>query len=319
MNSFFSENINDALECWESGGLVAIPTETVYGLGAPVNQGELIEKIFSYKERPFYDPLIVHISDQSMAKKYVREWNSLTDKLAKKFWPGPLTIVLPKNDLISDMITSGLPTVGIRCPNNKLTLELISKLGEGIAAPSANKFTKTSPTNKDHVFQSFEDNHLCILVSEESADVGIESTIISINQSTISLLRPGVITEVDIREALVGDDFKFNEGLTAFEEKVVIAPGQDSIHYRPSYPLELVEMKDLSEKGTDIEYIYLELDPYVTARKLYALMRSPLTSSYIQRTFVLPDKRETLSERELQVWQSLLNRLEKAGQWSKKS
>ncbi len=315
MSSFLSDNIDEALACWKAGGLVAIPTETVYGLGAPVDREDLILKIFSYKERPFYDPLIVHISDKLMAKNYVETWDPLTELLTEKFWPGPLTIVLKKTNLVSDMITSGLPTVGIRCPKNKQTLDLINALGVGVAAPSANKFTKTSPTNKDHVLHSFKDDHLCILTSDEKTEVGIESTIISIENELITLLRPGIITQIDIEEALKGEKFQFSLGKTAFEEKAPTAPGQDPVHYRPTYKLELMEGKGQIIEKEGAEYVLLDKDPYITARELYLLMRDPLKKSFNRRVFVLPESRHHLNDKEKQVWQSILNRLVKAGEW----
>ena len=142
------KEINLPIEAFKNHKLVAIPTETVYGLSAPIDQPLLIKKIFEVKERPFFDPLIVHVSSISEAKEWVSDWPVIAQKLAERFWPGPLTLVLPKNDKVSDLITSGLDTVGLRCPNHPLTLALIKELGVPLAAPSANKFGKTSPTSK---------------------------------------------------------------------------------------------------------------------------------------------------------------------------
>lgn len=306
---FESANIEDALLTWEQGGLVAIPTETVYGLGAPINNIDLVKKIFSYKERPLYDPLIVHVSDIAQAKSCTRYWNSLATSLAEKFWPGPLTIVLPRSEKIDPLITSGLDTVGIRCPRNQKTLSLIKKIGVGVAAPSANKFTKTSPTKKEHVLENFRGESLCILTSDELCEVGIESTIVRIeDDNSLLILRPGILTKEDLSSAVPGTLIK--EGVTAREEKeAVTAPGQDKIHYRPSYPLFFC-FGDISV-SENIEKVFLGEDPYIAARVLYSEMLLPLNKNFKGRVFILPKEKGTNSK-EQAVWDSLLNRLEKA-------
>lgn len=323
---FRSSDIGDALKTWADGGLVAIPTETVIGLGAPVNREDLVKKIFSYKERPFYDPLIVHVSTIEQARSYAKTWSPIEEKLAKAFWPGPLTLIVPKKNSISDLITSGLDTVGLRVPASEKTRKLIELLGHGVAAPSANKFTKTSPTSFDHVEKSFQNNHLCLLEDEDPSFqervVGIESTIVKVEGSLISILRPGAITPQDISEALNGIDFNIGMGVTAFEEegKKLVAPGTLPVHYRPQYELTLIEERDfkefegkLSQKDrNEIEVISLDMDPAITARKIYYLMQEPLASGKTKKVFILPEGRGALSQRHQELWQSILNRLEKA-------
>ena len=137
--------------------VVAIPTETVYGLAGSISSEKALHKIFKTKERPYFDPLIVHVSSIEQAKEYVTDWTEITEILAQNFWPGPLTFVLPKNDKVSDTITSGLNTVAIRMPNHIKTLKLIESLGTPVAAPSANPFKKTSPTTTAHVSEYFPD------------------------------------------------------------------------------------------------------------------------------------------------------------------
>lgn len=323
-----SNIVTDALKAWERGALVAIPTETVIGLGAPVNEETLIKKIFSYKERPFYDPLIVHVSTLKQAKSYARNWGDIEEKLAKDFWPGPLTLIVKKQNTISDLITSGLDTVGLRVPASQKTRELISALGHGVAAPSANKFTKTSPTSLEHVESAFKDSELCLLVEDdpefESRVVGIESTIVKVDGKNVSILRPGAITPQDIRDSLSEFDFVLKEGVTAFEEKgkQMMAPGTLPVHYRPSYDLGLVEENNLNEFKEDYgletfeewEVISLDLDPALTARKIYYLMQEPLSENKTKKLFVLPSpsKRNSLPKRQQELWLSILNRLEKA-------
>lgn len=311
---FLSTDINDALTSWSNGGLVAIPTETVFGLGAPINKIDLIHKIFAYKERPFYDPLIVHVSGVGQAKECVRNWNSVCDKLVKKFWPGPLTLVLPKRPTVDNLITSGLDTVGVRCPRNKKTLALLNKIGVGVAAPSANKFTKTSPTKVEHVFQSFKDYKLCILESEETCDVGIESTIIKvIDEKTVEILRPGIITKSEIEDSL--PDVSVLKGITAREGiEQREAPGQDKIHYRPAYPLYYYhgEPKNLKSSSA-IEVTYLQENPYIAARELYSLMLTPITLPFRARLLILPEELKRISLKEREVWESVIDKISKAG------
>lgn len=315
-----SDSVEVALKCWSQGGLVAIPTETVYGLAAPVDQIQLIEKIFSYKERPFYDPLIVHVSSIEMAKNY-GHWDGLSEKLAQKFWPGPLTLILPKKDNVSDLITSGLPTVGLRCPNNSLSLEVIRRLGVGVAAPSANKFTKTSPTTAEHVYESFPDKLLCILKGSEVAGaVGIESTIAEVKGETIKILRPGMITSAQIKQALGDSNIAIEYSKTAVEKnhEARKAPGQELVHYRPEYKLVLHKEED-GELSKEILNTYLveklNVSPAICAREVYLLLRRPLASSFKGKLLIIPSERLNLNEVQQEQWQSILNRLEKAGQW----
>lgn len=314
---FESFSIDEAISCWKEGGLVAIPTETVYGLAAPINDLELVKKIFSYKERPFYDPLIVHVSDLEMAKRY-GNFEGLSEKLAQAFWPGPLTLVVEKTDLVDDIITSGLETVGLRCPNNKTTLELIKKIDEGVPAPSANKFTKTSPTLYGHVLESFKENFLCVLRSqEESSDVGIESTIVKVNGKEVQILRPGMITSCHIKECLAGEDISISYGQTAVEEteNARMAPGQESVHYRPEYKLFLCREESGALVGyEDYEPVLLNSDPLVSAREIYLKLRASL-KGHKGRVFIFPKEIKLLSQEQQEQWLGIENRLEKAGEW----
>lgn len=315
------ELIGQALAAWKRGELVAIPTETVYGLGAPVNNEMLVKAIFSVKERPFFDPLIVHVSSIAMAKRYVLDWTDAHQLLATEFWPGPLTLVVKKNDLISPLITSGLDTVGLRMPKNELSLELIEALGVGVAAPSANKFTKTSPTCAEHVRDQFSKEDVFVMDSEPSQG-GIESTIIRIEDKIVTILRPGLITSQDLLKCL-GDTYKIEMGKTAFEsnqKSTVEAPGQFTAHYRPDYPLSYKITKRSLESWQaefpDCEFKQLSLDPYITARELYAAMRTPLGSGEQgqkkRKCFLISENIDLLPEKEKEVWQGILNRLKKA-------
>jgi len=315
--SEFDQYIQKAIAAWKEGRLVAIPTETVYGLGAPVDQESLVKSIFKVKERPFFDPLIVHISSIEMAKKYGRIWSETHQRLASSFWPGPLTIVLPKSNEVSALITSGLDTVGIRMPNHRLTLELIATLGVGVAAPSANKFTKTSPTCAQHVRDQFSEEEVFVIDSDPS-QVGIESTIITIHDEDkkITILRPGIITSQDIL-ACLGSSYTVETGQTAFEtNQKVTAPGQFKAHYQPDFPLAYLMTSQFSDElrrnNSDCDFIQLDSNPYVTARELYSLMRIPPAEEKKRKCFVISEEISTLSDQEKDIWQGILNRLSKA-------
>ncbi len=221
--------LKQAAEIIKNGDLVAFPTETVYGLGANALNPDAVAKIFVAKERPSFDPLIVHIallSDLEILTQYVDERVYL---LAQKFWPGPLTLVLPKSDLVPDIVTSGLPTVGIRMPNNKIALDLIKLSGCPIAAPSANKFGRISPTTADHVRKQLP-SVACVL-DGGSTTVGIESTVITLNPDGFVILRKGVITQSDLEAVLPTSS-------QAIDQKTELAsPGLLKSHYSPQKPI----------------------------------------------------------------------------------
>jgi len=300
------DDIEYSLAAWKEGKLVALPTETVYGLGAPIGREDLLKKIFSLKKRPFYDPLIIHVSDSNMAQRYVLGWNEDCDALATRFWPGPLTIVLPKSKLVNDLITSGLDTVGVRCPKSEKTLKVISLLDEGVAAPSANIFTKVSPTEASHVSKYFSHDDVFVL-DGGPCEVGIESTIISLSQGKLVVLRPGVITPEELRSCV--GHLNISLGKTAFEQKPT-APGQDKSHYRPSYPL-LVMRGEMGLIDTDMEVVELKEDPYVVARELYRNLHTPPSKGKKGKVILVPELKD-LPLNLQDVWKSILNRLDKA-------
>jgi L-threonylcarbamoyladenylate synthase len=174
------------------GRLAAFPTETVYGLGADALDAAAVAKIFEMKGRPPSSPLIVHVSSTAMAREIVTEWPREADDLARRYWPGPLTLVLPKSPAIPDIVTAGLPTVGIRVPAHPLALQLIEAAGVPIAAPSANRFMGLSPTMAEHVIEAFGDE--VPVLDGGACPVGIESTVVSIEGGKVTLLRPGMIS-----------------------------------------------------------------------------------------------------------------------------
>jgi len=216
-------NMELAAQLIQEGKLVAFPTETVYGLGANALDPMAVAKIFALKERPSFDPLIIHIADLDDLKKLTAEVDDRVYLLAKKFWPGSLTLVLPKSKLVPDIVTSGLPTVGIRMPANEIARELIRTSGRPIAAPSANKFGRISPTTANHVRKQLPD--VDYILDGGKTTVGIESTIIELTEKGFRILRNGIITKEDIEEVLSFDDSEKTES--------IVAPGMVKSHYSP--------------------------------------------------------------------------------------
>jgi L-threonylcarbamoyladenylate synthase len=233
-----NDSLNDQIalgaKIIKEGGLVAFPTETVYGLGANALDPYAVAKIFQVKERPSFDPLIVHIATLDQLNTLASNVDDAVLLLAEKFWPGPLTMVLPKTGLVPDIVTSGLNTVGIRMPDNPIALELIKQSGCPIAAPSANKFGRISPTKASHVRKQL--HGVDCVIDGGSTTVGIESTIVLIEKNRCTLLRAGKITLDEIKSVLPGDiEFCVHNSDEA------IAPGQLKSHYSPLKALYLLE------------------------------------------------------------------------------
>lgn len=227
-----------AAEILLSGGLVAIPTETVYGLAANALNEESVIGIFKAKNRPSFDPLIVHVANIDQVEKYITHFPKALKKLAEHFWPGPLTLILPRNELIPDVVCSGLPSTGFRVPRHPLTFELLQKTGFPLAAPSANPFGYVSPTHPLHVMDQLGDKIDYILDGGDS-QVGVESTIIGVNDKDRPVLyRYGGIPLEEI-EALCGPVI-----LQISESSKPNAPGQLDQHYAPHTPLFLCQSED---------------------------------------------------------------------------
>lgn len=223
------DEIKKAADIIREGGLVAFPTETVYGLGANALNPSAVAKIFTEKQRPSFDPLIVHIASPDEMAMLAKSVDSRVYELAGRFWPGPLTIVLPKSDLVPDIVTSGLPTVGIRIPDNQIALELIRLSGCPISAPSANKFGRISPTTAQHVRKQLPGVD-CIL-DGGAAKVGIESTVITLNRDGFVILRQGFITASDLKSVLP------QSSEPPVSEHQLSSPGLLKSHYSPEKPI----------------------------------------------------------------------------------
>ncbi len=323
-----------AVEHLKADDVVGMPTETVYGLAGRIDSEVAIKKIFSTKERPFFDPLIVHVNSIEQAKSCANEWSEVSQALAQAFWPGPLTLVLPKADKISDLITSGLTTVGLRWPNHPLAQEMIERVGVPLAAPSANKFGRTSPTKAQHVKDEFSNEVL--VVDGDACSIGIESTVLHIKtmalkKCQLSILRQGAIlkSQIDLVVSKLNIDYNWIESIDKKE-----SPGHMKHHYMPSIPFvicrnsqmklselvvllnqKLQELPDEVEgvkiikpkaEIKKIEFLRLSKDPTQAARELYAQLRAASLRNPDALCFIQsPDLHQ-------EMWQSLFDRLYKA-------
>jgi len=216
----------------------------VYGLGANALDPVAIEKIYAAKGRPPTSPLIVHVDSVEMARSLVREWPEKAEMLARRVWPGPLTLVLPKRSLVPDRVTAGLHTVGVRMPANEIALALIHESGVPLAAPSANRFTELSPTRAEHVRDSLGDRVAMILDGGPTL-VGIESTVLSLAGSEAVLLRPGMVSQAQI-EAVIGPVSAVRTHDAGIAHP---APGMHPRHYSPKTRLVLVSAASLPTQG----------------------------------------------------------------------
>lgn len=226
-----STNIQQAANLLREGGLVAFPTETVFGLGADALNAEAVARIFAVKRRPRFDPLIVHVGGRSQAEGMVAEFPDLARKLADAFWPGPLTLVLAKRPHIPGIVTAGLPTVAVRVPDHPVALELIKSAGTPIAAPSANLFGRVSPTRVEHVAEQLGE-HLDMVLEAPPCRVGVESTILAFDHGAPCLLRPGGLP-LEAIESVAGPVRRRPEK----EEEPPESPGRLKRHYCPGTPL----------------------------------------------------------------------------------
>jgi len=230
-------------EIIRNGGLVAFPTETVYGLGANALDARAVDRIFEAKRRPASSPLIVHVDSVEMARTLAAEWPRVADDLARAFWPGPLTLVLAKQGHIPANVTAGLHTVGLRQPDHPVAAALIHEAGVPIAAPSANRFTGLSPTTAEHVLKSLG-GEVDMILDGGPTRIGIESAVLALTGPSPRLLRPGTISREEI-EAIAGE---IEAGPIQFEGSHP-SPGLHEKHYSPITPLFLVDGDRLPERG----------------------------------------------------------------------
>ncbi|MCK9210977.1 MAG: L-threonylcarbamoyladenylate synthase [Ignavibacteriaceae bacterium] len=243
MNEKIRDQIKIAAEIIRKGGLVAFPTETVYGLGADGLNSVAVAKIFEVKNRPTFNPLILHIENIDRLNTVCEIPGDKVHDLIEEFWPGPLTLVLPKKTNVPEIVTAGLDTVAVRMPDNLIALELIKESDTPIAAPSANLFGQLSPTRAGHVQKQLGDK-IDMILDGGKCSIGIESTILLIENDDVTLLRPGAIPLESIRE-IIGEIKLFPK-----RSEHPNAPGQLAFHYSPQTPILMLTVENI-EKHKD--------------------------------------------------------------------
>ena len=237
-------DLDRAVAVLRAGGLVAFPTETVYGLGADASNDEAVRKIFAAKGRPHDHPLIVHISDRGGMGRWARDIPSSARLLAERFWPGPLTLVLRRAAGVSDLLTGGQDTIALRAPSHRIAQALLTRFGSAIAAPSANRYGRGSATTAEHVRQEFGSSVDFVLDGGET-EVGIESTIVDLSGAEPALLRPGMIAQRTLEDAL-------GVVLGARSGSSPRAPGTLERHYAPQTPLMVMEADLMLELASSL-------------------------------------------------------------------
>ena len=312
----FANALDKIVQHLRDGELVAIPTETVYGLAGDASNPEAIKKIFALKQRPLDNPLIVHVENAEAMTQWASPISSSAKALAKFFWPGPLTLILPKAPHVSDLLTASQPSVGLRVPSHPIALEILKAFGGGLAAPSANPFMRISPTTAAHV-ESFFPDDLWIVDGGETS-VGLESTIIDCTVDPPALLRHGMISPEDVLE-------KTGIHLQLKNEKNAKHAGQFKKHYAPLTSLVLLDSQQLNARwegmsATEKNHaglvlienklskakhrIVLSSEPNAYARQLYAALHEMDASACNQIFLELPP--------DLPEWAAVRERLFKA-------
>lgn len=306
-----ADQLAHAVALLRESKLVAFPTETVYGLGANALDAAAVERIYEAKGRPHSSPIIVHVSDFEMVNRVAAHWPEAAEKLAEKFWPGPLTLVLPKTAAVPDLVTAGLPTVGVRMPAHPVALALIRATQVPVAAPSANRFTQVSPTTAEHVRQSLGDR-VDYILDGGPCNVGIESTVLSLAEATPVLFRPGGISREQI-EAVIGTV----SNATEKPGESHASPGLHPRHYSPRTRLLLVGNGGVPEQGSgaylrlvhapqhDVcEIVAMPNDTAEYAAKLYGILHALDARGY---DWIAVDSPPSIAE-----WEAVLDRLRRA-------
>jgi L-threonylcarbamoyladenylate synthase len=228
------DTLGTAAEVLRAGGLVAFPTETVYGLGANALDVDAVRRVFEAKGRPPVNPLIVHIHGESMLRQVVADWPPIAATLAARFWPGPLTLVLPKGKPVPDLVTAGGPTIAVRTPGHPVALELIREAGVPLAAPSANRSGEISPTRAEHVLAGLA-GRIDLILDGGSTSNGIESTVLDLTTEPPTVLRPGPVGIAEL-EAVLGPIRRQSKAA----DGPLPSPGLMPRHYAPRTPVELI-------------------------------------------------------------------------------
>lgn len=261
----------EAADRLRRGGIVAFPTETVYGLGADTFNEEAIRRVYATKGRPFNNPLIAHVRDATQAQRLVETWNRRCAALARQFWPGPLTLVVPKSSQVPAAATADYPTIAVRCPAHEVARELLAAFGGPISAPSANRSGHVSPTRAQHVASDFATCDDLLILDGGPCEVGIESTVLDLSSETPRILRTGSITRESIEDA-IGERV---EGGTMPDAQRA-SPGTAASHYAPRTAAELVSRDELAARLAE------------NAESCAVLVRGSFTTSPPHRVFIMP-------------------------------
>lgn len=296
------ESIAEAAEALRNGALVGMPTETVYGIAAVATNEDAVRRTFEVKGRPADNPLIVHLADFRQLEMVAADVPLVALRLAERFWPGPLTLVLPKQPHVPDVTTGGLATVAVRIPAHPVALRLISAVGTPLSAPSANPFMGLSPTRAEHLDAALGDR-LALVLDGGACTVGVESTVVDCTGEEPLILRPGGITTLDLEDALGQRVHRRQGGERS-------SPGMYARHYAPRTPIVLVDALGASDSGITLDsaahegQIALPRDPVAYAVSLYAALHQldalGLPTIYVQRPPESPE------------WEAVWDRLSKA-------
>ncbi len=279
------------------GGLVAFPTETVYGLGANALDPVAVASIYAAKGRPAWNPVIAHVTDVAAARALTRQWPAAADRLAAAFWPGPLTMVLPKAAHVPDVATAGLDAIGVRVPAHPVALALLQAAGVPIAAPSANRFTQVSPTTAQHVQSSLGDRVELILDGGPTT-VGIESTVVDLTGPDAVILRPGMISAADLELALHGSGVAVRSAIATVSHNAEAAgdrasapaqrsPGMADRHYAPRADVWLFDPEQHAEISAALAFAVAKGGP--DASRVTALLRTTTLSDADFAIVRMPD------------------------------
>ncbi len=314
-------NLEQAIAQLKAGEVVAIPTETVYGLAADATNEVALRQIYAIKQRPADNPLIVHIGDVNQVNDWATVFPPLAQKLAHAFWPGPFTLVLPAKNSVSQVVRAGEPTVALRVPNHPLTLQLLKQSGLALAAPSANKYTQLSPTTAAHVAAGLGNN--IAVLDGGACRVGIESTIVSVINNDWQLLRHGMITEAQIA-TIAG-----KPALTGLASRPKV-PGQHALHYSPKTPVKLFDgraalMHYQQSSEQDCAVLLIGDEPHQALAINFTCIQLPKKAAYVaEHLYEVLHRLDALNVAQLLIqkppdsseWLAILDRLNRAAHQS---
>jgi L-threonylcarbamoyladenylate synthase len=303
-----SATLAEAADVLAQGGLVAFATETVYGLGAIATDPSAVSRIYAAKGRPSFNPLIVHVADSDQAKRCVGLWPVAAGRLASRFWPGALTLVLPRASIIPPIVTGGRATIAVRVPAPLVARALIERVGQPLAAPSANRSNRVSPTCAEHVLADL-DGRIDLVLDSGPTQLGLESTVLDLTSSPLRILRPGPIGPAEIATALGGSAQVQSARLDLAGAEDAGSPGMQPVHYAPRTPAWRAESDDelrsidlsartamivVGERHLDTDELPTSLfrvelpDPLFASRELYAVFHRLDALGFSQIVVVMP-------------------------------